>query len=191
MLKCGRCNKDFSDSDSASFNSEVASNTKCIDCSSRAKQPFLERFKTICKPERPVTRKEYRTLFTITLSLTLFLLAGSVSVFLFMATFLSSLGGQDPIDSLSENLVGILLTAAIPALLMFIAFGVATSLGIIKRSILEFTSLNQIQANIVALASIILLTVTGVIFIFAIMLGIGVSVRAIRRLKAESSAENL
>ena len=188
MLKCGRCNKVFSDSESASFASEVPCNTKCIDCSSRAKQPFLERFKTICKPERPVTRKEYQTLFTITLSLTLILLAGSISVFLFMATFLSSLGGQEPIDSLSENLGGILLTAALPSLLLFIAFGVATSLGIIKRSILEFTSLNQVQSSIIALASIILLTVTGVIFIFAIMLGIVVSVRAIRRFIADPAA---
>jgi hypothetical protein len=132
----------------------------------------LERFKTICKPEHPVTRKEYRTLLTITLSLTLILLAGVGALFLFVSFFLSSLGGQDPLDSLAENFSSILLTAAFPAMLMFTAFGVATTLGIIKRSLLEFTPLNQNQSNIIAVASVSLLTITGIIFIFAILLGL-------------------
>ena len=185
MNKCVRCKKEFTDIDNTDLSSGVSIHNKCVDCTVRAKQPFLERFKTICKPERPVTRKEYRTIFTITLSLTLLFLVGSLVSFAVISLLFSGLSGQDPIAIMVENLSGILLTAALPAMLMFIAFGVATSLGIFKRSLLEFTPLNQNQSNIIAVASVALLTITGIIFIFAIFLGIVVSIRAIRRFSAK------
>ena len=188
MNKCVRCKKEFTYIDNSDPRMGVSTKNKCFDCSARAKLPFLERFKTICKPERPVTRKEYRTMFTITLSLTLLLLVGSLVSFSLFSLLFSGLSGQDPITAMAENLSGILLTSALPALLMFIAFGVATTLGIIKRSLLEFTPLNQNQSNIIAVASVSLLTITGIIFIFAILLGIVVSIRAIRRFRAEPAA---
>ena len=188
MNKCASCKKEFTDLDNTDLNAGVSINNKCVDCAVRAKQPFLERFKTICKPERPVTRKEYRMLFTITLSLTLLFLVGSLVSFALISILFSGLSGQDPIASMVENLSGILLTAALPAMLMFIAFGVATTLGIFKRSLLEFTPLNQNQSNIIAVASVALLTITGIIFIFAIFLGIVVSIRAIRRFRADPAA---
>ena len=186
MSKCVRCKKEFTDMDNTDPSEGAPITNKCVDCALRAKQPFLERFKTICKPERPVTRKEYRTLLTITLSLTLLLLVGSIltfSLFIFFALF-----STDPIVSLSESLSGILLTTALPAMLIFIAFGVATTLGIIKRSLLEFTPLNQNQSNIITVASVALLTISGLIFIFTIPLGIVVSIRAIRRFRAKPAA---
>lgn len=188
MNMCVSCKKEFTDLDNTDLNAGVSINNKCVDCAVRAKQPFLERFKTICKPERPVTRKEYRTLLSITLSLTLLFLVGSLVSFAFISLLFSALSGQDPIAIMVENLSDILLPAALPAMLMFIAFGVATTLGIIKRSLLDFTPLNQSQSNIITVASVALLTISGFIFIFAIPLGIVVSIRAIRRFRAKPAA---
>jgi hypothetical protein len=183
MKNCVGCNQELSDLNSATLSNRDSDINKCIDCNSQTSQSLKVRLFALLKPDRPVSRKEYQTLFAITVSLTLAMLVITISAFGLIWIFSSAFGGSIS----TADMIGVMITALSPALLIFIAFGVATSLGIIKRFITGFTSLKENSANIVTVLAMALLTITGFIFIFALPLGLAVSIRAIRRFRAESA----
>jgi len=185
MKNCVGCNQELSDLNSATLSNLDSGIYKCVDCNSQTPQSLKMRLFALYKPDRPVTRKEYQTLFTITVSFTLAMLAIAIPTVLIVWIFASAFGGG--FISISEMIAG-MITVLAPALLIFTAFGVATTLGIIKRFITGFTTLKESFANSITVLVMALLTITGFIFIFALPLGLTVSIRAFRRFSAESNS---
>jgi hypothetical protein len=150
-----------------------------------------ERIRDVLRPQRPVTRKEYRLIAVAASILTSMTFIVYMSVFFFLLMLQRGLSKSDDgiLHYIAQYIPQVVLMVTFPAMILLTVFGIIASLGIAKRAVGEFTPLGEKASNVAALVVITLLAATGLIYVLAAPIGLAVSIRAVRRFRAEDAAK--